>query len=82
MLNSCPLYNISNKRLARLKEKTFGWRYRVIHIKASKLIGPNALSRIPNNAAKLQLLETNETINAQLKEEEDDDNGNDGCEGT
>ena len=50
ILNNCPLDNISNKRLARLKGKTFGWRYKVIHIKGSKLTGPDTLSRILNNA--------------------------------
>ena len=55
ILNNCKLDDIMNKRLARLKEKTFRWRYNVIHIKGSKLTGPDALSRILNNPAKLQL---------------------------
>ena len=76
LLNNCPLDNISNKRLARLKEKTFVWRYKVIHIKGSKLIGPDALSRIPNNAVKLKLLEGNKTMNAHFKDDDDDDDDN------
>ena len=73
ILNNCKLDDITNKRLARLKEKTFGWRYNVIHIKGSKLTGPDTLSRIPSNTSKLQLLEANLTMNAHFDGEDDDD---------
>ena len=40
IINDCPLEKINNRRLARLKEKTFGWRFKTIHIKGSKLGDP------------------------------------------
>ena len=45
ILNDRPLEKIENGRLLRLKEKTLGWRFRVVHIPGSKNGGPDALSR-------------------------------------
>ena len=36
---------IENPRLIRLKEKTLGWRFKIIHVPGKKLCGPDALSR-------------------------------------
>ena len=45
VLNDRCLDWVDNPRLIHLKEKTFGWRFRIIHIPGRKLCGPNALSR-------------------------------------
>ena len=45
ILNDRPLEKIENARLLRLKEKTLGWRFQVVHIPGSKNGGPDALSR-------------------------------------
>ena len=74
IINDCPLEKIDNRRLARLKEKTFGWRYKIVHIKGSKLIGPYALSRIPNTA-QIQLLEANSVMNEHFESDVGVSNG-------
>ena len=46
-----PLLGVLNDRTMesldnpRLKEKTLGWRFKIIHIPGRKLCGPDALSR-------------------------------------
>ena len=46
VLNERSLESIDNPRRVRLKEKTLGWRFRVVHIPGKKLSGPHALSRV------------------------------------
>ena len=46
VLNERSLESIANPRLERLKEKTLGWRFKLIHIPGKKLGGPDALSRV------------------------------------
>ena len=45
LLNGKPLDQIDNSRLLRLKEKTLGWRFSIIHIPGKRNGGPDALSR-------------------------------------
>ena len=45
VLNDRSMESIDNPRLVRLKEKTLGWRFKIIHIPGKKLCGPDALSR-------------------------------------
>jgi hypothetical protein len=45
VLNDRSLASIDNTRLKRLKEKTLGWRFTIVHIPGLKLGGPDALSR-------------------------------------
>ena len=50
VLNEAQLENIDNPRLRRLKEKTLGWRFRLIHIPGLKLGGTDAMSRMSPTA--------------------------------
>jgi hypothetical protein len=45
VLNDRSMESMDNPRLIRLKEKTLGWRFKIIHIPGKKLCGPDALSR-------------------------------------
>ena len=45
VLNNKSLESIENPRLMRLKQKTLGWRFQIVHIPGRKLGGPDALSR-------------------------------------
>ena len=45
ILNDKEIEKIDNPRLIRLKEKTLGWRFKIIHVPGKKLCGPDALSR-------------------------------------
>ena len=45
VLGDKELEKIDNPRLLRLKEKTLGWKFRIIHVPGRKLCGPDALSR-------------------------------------
>ena len=45
LLNSKPMDQIDNGRLLCLKEKTLGWRFRILHIPGKRNCGPDALSR-------------------------------------
>ena len=45
LLNGKPLDQIDNGRLLRLKEKTLGWRFKILHIPGKRNGGPDALSR-------------------------------------
>ena len=45
LLNGKSLDQIDNSRLLRLKEKTLGWKFRIIHIPGKRNGGPDALSR-------------------------------------
>ena len=75
ILNDCPLEKIDNRRLSNLKEKTLGWRYKIIHISGSKLTGADALSRIPiDDKADLRLIEANTKMSELF---EDIDSGSD-----
>ena len=56
-----PLEKIENRRLIRLKEKTLGWRFKVIHIPGSKIGGPDALSRV--SGSTINALEANAEMN-------------------
>ena len=62
ILNDCPLEKIDNRRLSRLNEKIFGWRYKIVHISGSRLTGPDALSRMPRTDAEAQLIQANKTM--------------------
>ena len=42
VLNDRSLESIDNPRLIRLKEKTLGWRFKIIHITGKKLCFPDA----------------------------------------
>ena len=48
VLNDRSLDSLDNLRFIRLKEKTLGWSFKIIHIPGKKLCGPDALSREPN----------------------------------
>ena len=57
VLNNRSLESIDNPRLVRLKEKTLGWRFRIIHIPGRKLVGPDALSRaVAPSPEEMQML--------------------------
>ena len=57
VLNNRSLESIDNPRLVRLKEKTLGWRFRIIHIPGRKLVGPDALSRaVAPSPEEIQML--------------------------
>ena len=43
-------------RLLRLKEKTLGWKFRIIHIPGVKLCGPDALSRAMAPQGDVQMI--------------------------
>ena len=45
VLNDRSMESIDNPGLIRLKEKTLGWRFKIIHIPGKKLCGPDALSQ-------------------------------------
>jgi hypothetical protein len=45
VLNEKCLEKIDNPRLRKLKEKTLGWRFSIVHIPGRQLGGPDALSR-------------------------------------
>ena len=47
VLNDKSLESIDNPRLMKLKEKTLGWRFQIIHIPGRKLGAPDAFSRLP-----------------------------------
>ena len=50
VLNDRSLESIDNPRLLRLKEKTLGSRFKIIHIHGRKLCGPDALSQAVTTA--------------------------------
>ena len=45
LLQGKKLEDIDNMRLRRMKEKTFGWNFRVVHIPGRKNVAPDAMSR-------------------------------------
>jgi len=45
ILNDTELEIIENRRIRKLKEKTLGWRFKIIHVPGSKIEGTYALSR-------------------------------------
>ena len=47
VLNDKSLESIDNPRLMKLKEKTLGWRFQIVHIPGRKLGAPDAFSRSP-----------------------------------
>ena len=47
VLNNKSLESIDNPRLMKLKEKTLGWRFQIVHIPGRKLGAPDAFSRSP-----------------------------------
>ena len=63
--------NIENRRLIRLKEKTLGWRFKVIHIPGSKIGGPDALSRV--SGSTINALEANAVMDKHFDISEDDE---------
>ena len=44
VLNDRSMDSLDNPRLIRLKEKTLGSRFKIIHIPGRKLCGPDSLS--------------------------------------
>ena len=46
VLNDTELDNISNPRLCRLKEKTLGWNFNIVHIPGKNIGAPDAMSRL------------------------------------
>ena len=48
ILNDRALTEISNRRLLNLKEKTFGYSFKIIHISGKKNLGADAASRYPS----------------------------------
>ena len=73
ILNDRPLEKIENARLLRLKEKTLGWKFTVVHIPGIRNGGADALSRaVPG---------TKDRQACQLDHEEvDDGDGHAGAE--
>ena len=63
ILNETCMEDIENPRLRRLKEKTLGWRFSLVHIPGSKLGGPDAMSRVRNEDSANQ----NELMISTLK---------------
>ena len=53
--NSCPMEKIDNSRIARLKEKTLGWQFNIMHIPGNKFGGPDALSRLSPTMGSIHL---------------------------
>ena len=65
ILNDTELEKISNRRLQKLKEKTFGWRFNVIHVPGSRIGGTDGLSRnaiagVPDGKVNAMLMDDNE----------------------
>ena len=58
LLNGKPLDQIDNSRLLRLKEKTLGWKFRMIHIPGKRNGGPDALSRAGSHEDRLATTQT------------------------
>ena len=61
VLNDKSLESIDNPRLMKLKEKTLGWRFQIIHIPGRKLGAPDAFSRSPVAINSISLEEDDET---------------------
>ena len=59
VLNDREMSSMDSPRLMRLKEKTLGWRFRIIHIPGRKLCGPDALSRYVAPQGEVQMMEGN-----------------------
>ena len=55
IVNDAEFEKIENGRLSKLKEKTLGWRFRVIHVPGKLMRGTDALSRAPCAADKAML---------------------------
>ena len=61
VLNDKSLESIDNPRLMRLKEKTLGWRFQIIHIPGRKLGAPDAFSRSPAGIHSISWEENEDT---------------------
>ena len=61
VLNDKSLESIDNPRLMKLKEKTLGWRFQIIHIPGRKLGAPDAFSRSPAGIHSISWEEYEET---------------------
>ena len=55
ILNDVELDRIENPRLRRLKEKTLGWNFRVVHIPGKRIGAPDAMSRLRPDQEKASL---------------------------
>ena len=55
VLGDTELEKIDNTRLEKLKEKTLGWRFRIVHTPGKSMPGTDALSRAPSSADLLML---------------------------
>ena len=64
VLNDRELSTMTSPRLMRLKEKTLGWRLKIIHIPGRKLCGPDALSRYMAPQGRVQRVEGHWDINS------------------
>ena len=74
VLESKNLEDISNPRLLRLKEKTYGWRFKSMHIPGRKLGGPDALSRHtaePDAGTAESCKEVRQSVLASIREVSD-----------
>ena len=66
VLGDTELEKIDNTRLEKLKEKTLGWRFRIVHTPGKSMPGTDALSRAPSSADLLML----QHFDANYEEEE------------
>ena len=69
VLGETELEKIDNTRLEKLKEKTLGWRFRVVHTPGKSMPGTDALSRAPSSADLLMI----QHFDADYEEEPDID---------
>ena len=69
VLGETELEKIDNTRLEKLKEKTLGWRFRVVHAPGKSMPGTDALSRAPSSADLLMI----QHFDADYEEEPDID---------
>merc|ERR1712208_90905 len=61
LLQGKRLEDVDNIRLRRLVEKTYGWRFKVVHIPGRKHAAPDAMSRgVSANAVECSQLEGDE----------------------
>ena len=68
ILQGKRLEDIDNMRLRRLVEKTYGWRFKVVHIPGRKHGAPDAMSRgVPANAVECNQLEGEEITCSEVR---------------
>ena len=62
VLGDRKLEEIENPRLAKLKEKTLRWKFKIMHVPGKIHIGPDTLSRKDISAALIELSSQNENL--------------------